>query len=260
MSGYRRSLTVFSLCLLTLFVMGSSADAKNKSKRLEISNAFVDWEAEPPVLVINGYNFGKHPAVWLDETNLEVISSTSYNIECRLVLPEDIGSGTFRLLVAGKRKISLCGANRIDTMDVTIGAGLSNVGMECSGHEVLVGFTDNGSLICRELTPSSFDLDGDGYTTEEGDCDDADARVHPGQTQGFVAQRPGGGWDYDCNSIDELTLPNMINWSSCESGWEYYVPQCGQAGTWHNIKIYDLPDFKGCGNVDWWYNRRQSCR
>lgn len=120
MKVLKKSFAVISLCVLTFFVVGSSAYAKNKFKRLEILNAFVDWDIEPPVLVINGHNFGENPEVWLDEFSLEIVSSTDDNIEA--TLPEDIGSGTYRLLVSAKHKKFRHYVSRIDTMDVTIGA------------------------------------------------------------------------------------------------------------------------------------------
>ena len=47
----------------------------------------------------------------------------------------------------------------------------------------------------------STDLDGDGYTLEEGDCDDSNASVHPGvKTDGC------DGIDEDCDGMDLTTI------------------------------------------------------
>ncbi len=44
--------------------------------------------------------------------------------------------------------------------------------------------------------PDQVDDDGDGYTENEGDCDDADAGIHPG------ADDPCDGLDQDCDGLD----------------------------------------------------------
>ncbi|MBN93415.1 MAG: hypothetical protein CL928_04985, partial [Deltaproteobacteria bacterium] len=44
-------------------------------------------------------------------------------------------------------------------------------------------------------TGCDFDQDDDGYTEDDGDCDDADATIHPG------AQEACDGIDNDCNSL-----------------------------------------------------------
>jgi hypothetical protein len=42
------------------------------------------------------------------------------------------------------------------------------------------------------------DEDGDGYGVDSGDCDDADADVHPGATE-----TPGDGVDSNCDGSDD---------------------------------------------------------
>jgi hypothetical protein len=54
----------------------------------------------------------------------------------------------------------------------------------------------------NEFCPS-IDRDGDGYSPEEGDCDDADLRIGPGQ-----AEVPYDGADNDC---DPLTLEDDLD-------------------------------------------------
>ena len=45
---------------------------------------------------------------------------------------------------------------------------------------------------------ASWDNDGDGYTPDEGDCDDDNADVHPG-----AEETPGDGVDSNCNGEDD---------------------------------------------------------
>jgi hypothetical protein len=47
----------------------------------------------------------------------------------------------------------------------------------------------------------TWDLDDDGWRTEDGDCDDGDARVYPGATD-----VPGNGIDEDCSGADTLAV------------------------------------------------------
>ena len=55
-----------------------------------------------------------------------------------------------------------------------------------------------------------LDLDGDGYTEEEGDCDDADGTIHPG------ASETCNGIDDDCD--DEVDEDVLLPWWSDADG------------------------------------------
>src|SRR5262249_22118117 len=44
-----------------------------------------------------------------------------------------------------------------------------------------------------------LDLDGDGFTPNQGDCNDADPSIHPG-----AVDIPGDGIDQDCNGRDAV--------------------------------------------------------
>ena len=57
------------------------------------------------------------------------------------------------------------------------------------------GSGDDASTTGGTTTPG--DADGDGFTTEDGDCDDADAAVYPGASDASV-----DGTDQDCDGLD----------------------------------------------------------
>ena len=55
--------------------------------------------------------------------------------------------------------------------------------------------------------PTAGDLDGDGYTEEEGDCDDSDAAVNP------AASEVCDGIDNDCDgTVDENDAVDAATW------------------------------------------------
>jgi hypothetical protein len=78
------------------------------------------------------------------------------------------------------------------------------------------------------------------YSAERGgDCDDGEAKVHPGQQTFFtVPTKPGGSsFDYNCDNKSDREYPKM---ESCAldktsgqcvgAGWVGIVPGCGQSG------------------------------
>lgn len=54
----------------------------------------------------------------------------------------------------------------------------------------------------EKTDPEGMDQDGDGYTIRQGDCNDKDARIHPGATEIC-----GDGKDQDCNGRDLACEP-----------------------------------------------------
>jgi hypothetical protein len=78
------------------------------------------------------------------------------------------------------------------------------------------------------------DGDGDGFTPCDGDCNDGNTLVHPGQ-KSFFETAAAGSYDYDCNGKDELQYPDQVNChgsgGSCSGdGWTGQVPKCGDGG------------------------------
>ena len=54
--------------------------------------------------------------------------------------------------------------------------------------------------------PEDIDNDGDGFTENQGDCNDSDENIHPGATD-----PPSDGIDQDCNGIDgDLTINRIV--------------------------------------------------
>ena len=47
------------------------------------------------------------------------------------------------------------------------------------------------------LSPNDFDNDGDGFTENQGDCNDDNTNINPG-----AEEICGDGIDQDCNSVD----------------------------------------------------------
>ena len=84
-----------------------------------------------------------------------------------------------------------------------------------------------------------MDADDDGVFTPE-DCDDADPRAFPGQTEFFDTPRLGaGGFDFDCDEDETLEAPDF---AECDP------PVCGSAPGWS--RLYDV--IPGCGETAYW--------
>lgn len=77
------------------------------------------------------------------------------------------------------------------------------------GGTTLATCADDGDLDCNDV-----DNDGDGYTENEGDCDDTDNTVHPG-----ASEVCGDSIDNNCNgNIDEETASPKITWYQDSDG------------------------------------------
>ena len=110
---------------------------------------------------------------------------------------------------------------------------------------------------------------------DTNDCYDQNANVHPLQTQYFIYHRGDGSFDYNCSyGSEELqyqSLSNGCQWGfvsglQCQtnnSGWQGYMPQCGQIGTWIGDcdASYDVICFGACMifSSDWFYCLMQYC-
>jgi len=93
--------------------------------------------------------------------------------------------------------------NRADHPTTPAGSVISQLPL--AGASELPG-TPIALLISNGLGPGNTDGDGDGFTPNQGDCDDTLASIHPG------AEDPeGDGIDQDCDGIDgKLTLASIL--------------------------------------------------
>ena len=71
------------------------------------------------------------------------------------------------------------------------------------------------------------DVDGDGFTVDQGDCDDADATVFPGAVEDCT-----DGVDNDCNGYVDTQDANAVNCpvSCTDADFDYYSIEGGDCG------------------------------
>lgn len=111
--------------------------------------------------------------------------------------------------------------------------------------------SDTGDTGAEPL-PWFVDADGDGWgageplyeadapsgtVSQEGDCDDDDARAWPGQELFYITPRADGSWDFDCDEQVELGWAwEGVCDADCRleaQGWAAVAPpDCGVAAGW----------------------------
>jgi hypothetical protein len=111
-------------------------------------------------------------------------------------------------------------------------------------------------------TGINCDNDGDGVLRDDAqcggtDCDDDDARAKPGQMSYFDTPRASGGYDFNCDNVDEPKMP-----TSCTCpGNVLQVPAGGAGcGVMGNIKTCTKPLLGACGPDTFVNTATQSCR
>ncbi len=122
----------------------------------------------------------------------------------------DAGRAYVLLGVNNPADLSLAAADSVITahqVSAEFGYMLGGAGdMDGAGHPEIVVPAHKGSLggagvgnVFVFYADDWFDDDGDGYAEDDGDCDDADAAVHPG-----APEIPYDGIDQDCDGVDLL--------------------------------------------------------
>ncbi|MCO4771906.1 MAG: hypothetical protein KDA24_17880, partial [Deltaproteobacteria bacterium] len=93
--------------------------------------------------------------------------------------------------------------------------------------------------------PSGFgDYDGDGFRPADGDCDDTDPHVFPGQTMWFwsdLGPTATGSWDYNCDSAATQlfnTVASCTSSGAVTAGWGGNVAACGAFTNWADTCVY----------------------
>jgi hypothetical protein len=104
----------------------------------------------------------------------------------------------------------------------------AGVGTSCGADGFLLSVPCKGDCVAGLCCEP--DADGDGVRNCEGDCDDGDALVHPGQEKYFSTKSKGGTWDYNCDGVVELRDTQLGTCGCCWLPPETKVPSCGQTG------------------------------
>jgi len=103
--------------------------------------------------------------------------------------------------------------------------------------------------ILHEGVPTVNDMDGDGFTTADGDCDDSNSFVYPG-----AMENPGDGLDWDCDGMElcyvdddgdgyGTTATIMSSDVSCQTtGFSASSADCNDADSTINPGATDTPN------------------
>jgi hypothetical protein len=107
-------------------------------------------------------------------------------------------------------------------------------------------YLDGGPTHCVPSNPVDCDLDGDGYTPNQGDCDDNDPTVHPGADECNAAGN-GDGRDNNCNQyFDEGCLDTDAD----GDGYTRAQGDCDDADISVNPAAYEVPGNNKDDNCD----------
>lgn len=181
-------------------------------------------------------------------------------------------------------------AKILDMKVAGAGADARSITLTSDGDVVIAGSTIKVRKIVKDAMTCKQayfrDLDGDGFgaapavllhsappgfVETSNDCDDTDARAHPGQAEMFATPRRSGGYDYDCDGAETkqaVALENGCFWEgaapfgNCKAyqGWVGgVVPACGSTALW-----LDDCDTQGVARTSCSLrettNKNQSCR
>ncbi len=151
-----------------------------------------------------------------------------------------------------------CGGGR--TGNATCSDVGARGGCECGRVAVDdAGGDEDAAMTCAAPTAWYRDADGDGFgsgvaqvactqpagwAAVSGDCNDEDARAHPGQVGYFSTEATGGGFDFDCNHATtkqydvgggacQAVSSGTCNAQGTSSYWEQPgTPACGATSAW----------------------------
>ena len=135
---------------------------------------------------------------------------------------------------ADVQESSLAKVGDADTLDGQTAANFqaSLAGQACPSGEFVTGIDQSGDITCAAPSsgPASPDNDNDGYTLDEGDCDDTRATVYPG------APELDNGRDDDCDGFSDETF------DSDDDGYSVGQGDCNDANPAINPGQPEIPD------------------
>lgn len=173
------------------------------------SNGPLSISPGTPVSVAVSLNPGGYDAQNADWWVVELTPSSTYS-------HFDLSTGSMvqGLLPTHQGPLFSLGATQLlNSSDLTVGAHTFYfaVDMDMNGlldmSSLYYGWV---SIIVKEVE----DVDGDGFTVNDGDCNDNDRSIYPG-----ASEICGDGIDQDCNGSDMACLQECI--SVIEGGWEF---------------------------------------
>ena len=126
------------------------------------------------------------------------------------------------------------GLGLVGCSDSTISSTEKGLAVECGEGTILV----DGVCTAEE---SETDLDGDGYSVEEGDCDDTDERLNPGRSE--VCD----GRDNDCDGTADEDAADARTWYLDHDGDAYGDPDWPHTGC--EAPYGFLPDNTDCDDT-----------
>ena len=111
----------------------------------------------------------------------------------------------------------------------------------------LANWATEGLFIIKDQTSPDDDSDGDGYTLNQGDCNDSDATIYPGTTEIC-----GDGVDQDCNGSDltanEQNEDPQVNIKANGSDGRINITSTDNL----SLTIELSPEGFSGVNADWW--------
>lgn len=80
---------------------------------------------------------------------------------------------------------------------------------------------NGGDEVCP-INPIDLDNDGDGYTENQGDCNDTNSNIHPG-----ASEICGNGIDEDCNNSNDICPPDPVDPRDVDDDGDRYTENQG---------------------------------